>query len=459
MNGQLPHIESIDNNAVHGPYRDIIRSELKNWLHQAMMIGIALILLVIKTGSSEPLEISLIPLFLYDFYEIGLISKSLKKANSTIPQKFYIREIIAQQGNILFKTLLIFSIEFSNFNIALAGIPLYVSNAISLFFRTDSKIESLNLSYSLKFCSRWIFSIAFLLFSLKLNDIIGWNWHFVFWPIYAADLILIVITLGMIFLNVTIFYKTITGKASCLDLICPFWLLLTALGSGASLFLNFYLLADVLEYDDISELAPGLGLGIFYIMSFVIYTFLFFEYLVKWFDMFFNSRYIEVPVNHTSFEQLQRQLGFTNRIAILFKDPPKFLKRISSTFYKPTSEAESKSYKRTTSQIINADKEEGFELKFNSVIVDNSEAEASINNAEKLCIICCVNKANAVIMQCGHAGICFSCGSELVKNESKCMICRNLIEQVLEIKESENNESVVSVVNVAPSPPEEVKED
>ncbi|CAG9319330.1 unnamed protein product [Blepharisma stoltei] len=460
MNGQLPHIESIDDSAVHGPYRDIIRDLLRNWLVQAIAIGWALILLLISASSSMPLEIPLIPLFVYNIYDLIQICFKINKENSPIPQKFYIREIIAAIGAFLFKVLLIFCINFSNFNIAIAGIPLYISNIISIGIRNSVSIECLNLSYSLKFCSRWMFSVAFLFASLKLNDLIKWNWHFVFWPIYAADMIMIIAIIGGTFLNISIFCKSLRGKASCLDLICPFWGWFTILGSAGSSFLNFYMLADVFDDGELSQMSIAIGFGVLFIVIFVIYTFLFFEYLVKWFDMFFNSRYAEVPIGSINYSDLQHQLGFTHRIAILFKDPPKFLKRISNTFYRPTTETESASIKRaSTSQANNADKENSIEIQVNSLIADKSDEDVSKSIEDRLCIICCIDPPNAVIMQCGHAGICFSCGSELVKKECKCMICREPIEQVLEIKEQSESENLVSVVNVVPKPPEENKED
>ena len=71
----------------------------------------------------------------------------------------------------------------------------------------------------------------------------------------------------------------------------------------------------------------------------------------------------------------------------------------------------------------------------------NEEAQEDIN-----CVICCDKKANAVIMNCGHGGICYSCGVELWKKEEKCYLCRQNITKLLRLKNSyDDDEDVVKV--------------
>lgn len=55
------------------------------------------------------------------------------------------------------------------------------------------------------------------------------------------------------------------------------------------------------------------------------------------------------------------------------------------------------------------------------------------NDDDKTCIICCENAADAVIMGCGHGGVCYKCALESCQKSDKCFMCRKKIEKVLHI--------------------------
>ena len=56
------------------------------------------------------------------------------------------------------------------------------------------------------------------------------------------------------------------------------------------------------------------------------------------------------------------------------------------------------------------------------------------NNKEtiKFCSICCTKPCDAILMECGHAGICYECACEMCKNIKKCHICRDIIKRILQ---------------------------
>jgi len=58
---------------------------------------------------------------------------------------------------------------------------------------------------------------------------------------------------------------------------------------------------------------------------------------------------------------------------------------------------------------------------------------ASEKDDDKTCIICCENSADAVIMGCGHGGVCYKCALESCQKSDKCFMCRKKIEKVLHI--------------------------
>ena len=58
--------------------------------------------------------------------------------------------------------------------------------------------------------------------------------------------------------------------------------------------------------------------------------------------------------------------------------------------------------------------------------------------------MCCTARRNAVLMECGHGGLCFECGQALVSRAPRlCPICRAPITQVLKMERRQRGSSVV----------------
>ena len=69
---------------------------------------------------------------------------------------------------------------------------------------------------------------------------------------------------------------------------------------------------------------------------------------------------------------------------------------------------------------------------------DLEVAEAPAPSPSHLCYVCCVARKNAVIMECGHGGICFECGKSLASRHPRnCPICRAPISAVLRVERRE----------------------
>jgi len=75
-------------------------------------------------------------------------------------------------------------------------------------------------------------------------------------------------------------------------------------------------------------------------------------------------------------------------------------------------------------------------------INENTALKVDQNKEEKLCYICCASGPTAVLMPCGHGGICYECALMNWKNGDKCSMCRGEINEVLKV-------SVVDGVDVA----------
>ena len=61
-----------------------------------------------------------------------------------------------------------------------------------------------------------------------------------------------------------------------------------------------------------------------------------------------------------------------------------------------------------------------------------SQAGAEDENAG-LCYICYTNEANAVMMNCGHGGVCYDCSVEFLLKKGECMECRSQVSHVVKI--------------------------
>ena len=56
----------------------------------------------------------------------------------------------------------------------------------------------------------------------------------------------------------------------------------------------------------------------------------------------------------------------------------------------------------------------------------------------KECVICLEEVSDAVVMNCGHGGLCFECGTKICESraERRCHLCRKVIINVNEVVES-----------------------
>jgi len=56
-----------------------------------------------------------------------------------------------------------------------------------------------------------------------------------------------------------------------------------------------------------------------------------------------------------------------------------------------------------------------------------------ISEEEKHCYLCCERPPNAVLLNCGHGGICYDCAVNLMKTKNKCMECRGVVDGIYKV--------------------------
>ena len=77
-----------------------------------------------------------------------------------------------------------------------------------------------------------------------------------------------------------------------------------------------------------------------------------------------------------------------------------------------------------------------------------SAAKFSISLNQKECCVCFDSKPDAVIMECGHGGICYECGKHLLATDPNvCHLCREEISYVLKMDLSTVYSNFIKVIS------------
>ena len=110
-------------------------------------------------------------------------------------------------------------------------------------------------------------------------------------------------------------------------------------------------------------------------------------------------------------------------------------------FYKPLSKKEfqHEMIKKNNSLIVGEKKDYNIESNNFSLPVDCQQIDLSIIDQEcqtQQCLVCCERPSKAVLLPCGHGGICMKCSELIKKKSNKCHICRVKIEHVVEVKQN-----------------------
>lgn len=79
-------------------------------------------------------------------------------------------------------------------------------------------------------------------------------------------------------------------------------------------------------------------------------------------------------------------------------------------------------------------KPEGHDSKNNSDQKDKKVDESIAN----LCGVCFANEPDSVFMRCGHGGVCYECAIDIWKSTGECYLCKEEIEQILQVEPQKN---------------------
>jgi len=108
-----------------------------------------------------------------------------------------------------------------------------------------------------------------------------------------------------------------------------------------------------------------------------------------------------------------------------------FFMMISQTYFSLRKEEEMKE-KITNKEQTPAD---AISLSINNI--DENQLNISQDKKENMCYICESTVSNAILIDCGHGGVCCDCAVKSVEQKNECMECRKPVKSIYKI---ENNE-------------------
>lgn len=69
-------------------------------------------------------------------------------------------------------------------------------------------------------------------------------------------------------------------------------------------------------------------------------------------------------------------------------------------------------------------------------------SESSSSSSGELCVICCIQRQNAVNMPCCHGSFCVDCSLKILAQDDNCMICRKKVSQLVELEFVPSNQQL-----------------
>lgn len=63
-----------------------------------------------------------------------------------------------------------------------------------------------------------------------------------------------------------------------------------------------------------------------------------------------------------------------------------------------------------------------------------ARSPSSIHDDSVTCYICVTKPATAVLLQCGHVGLCMDCAAQLMRSTRQCPLCRAAITRAAQVE-------------------------
>jgi len=79
--------------------------------------------------------------------------------------------------------------------------------------------------------------------------------------------------------------------------------------------------------------------------------------------------------------------------------------------------------------------------------IETLQLKENMSTDVNTCILCYEKEPNAVLMPCGHGGMCYDCCIKMWKNGEVCHLCRETITEVLQVAQDRFKKGTFSIVS------------
>ncbi|CAD8085654.1 unnamed protein product [Paramecium primaurelia] len=357
------------------------------------------------------------------------------------------------------------------------------------FYQDRALLESLKMLNQISLLSRIYITICSLFITLKIDNIIIWNWTPTLWSVWVGLICFIGISTGSLIVTFSKIIQYMFDKQNIQksELISYIWITQILIFGSVSITLSSLGYLQYLEneqnYSYNFEVQKYFIIAEFFII--LIYSIYF---RIDICEQIFITLQDDEPINQQQFsvnmqgnnQTLQQINPISSRTQI-----PQVVQKISKAYFgipsrikkegdqdsisgSPVLKKSSKGHKRAFSsqgiasqmfqefdqividkQTLNTlnkttSNEQRFQVdkkRCNSHLVtivhdesiQNKNHEMSMSQTSNICIVCYERGPNAVFMNCGHGGTCYQCAIDIWKQKMVCYLCRNKIEYILKV--------------------------
>ncbi|CAD8100175.1 unnamed protein product [Paramecium sonneborni] len=270
---------------------------------------------------------------------------------------------------------------------------------------------------------RFCLIISVLCITLKLNSYVNWSWAQAFWWywMFLSGLVGTTITVLLILISkiISIYNRSqiLNYKSEIKSLIWTLYI--SAISS---------LIGGVWIINTLNVLGVDLDIkfGDYLMYILISFNILIFSGISKY--LFIDIVEFILSLNQIESPESSPNTPCQNKDQKIKREPTKaqiFLQKLSSAYFKQIKDPEIVILKCTNHNEIDT------ERNTNNRNIQKSQDLQQQSNSK--CIICCENPSNAVLMTCGHGGICYQCAIQMAQKSKECFLCRQTIQEIYEI--------------------------
>ncbi|CAD8098156.1 unnamed protein product [Paramecium sonneborni] len=366
-------------------------------------------------------------------------------------------------------------------------------------------LESLKMLNKISLICRIYILICSLFITMKLDNILLWNWTPTLWSIWVGLICIIGVSAGSVIVTFSRIVQYMFDRQNLLksELITYIWITQLLIFGSITFALNSFGYLQYLENQQ-SYSYNFFILQYFSIAEFIIIIFYSIYFRLDICEQIFLTLQDDEPINQQQFSanmqvnnQTLQQINPTSSRSQI----PQVVQKISKTYFgiprikkegdqdsisgSPVLKKSTKKHKRAFSsqgvasqmfqeldQIVVVEKQQSNNLnktisnelkiqldkkRCNSHLVtiahdesnQNKNQEMSLSQTSNVCIVCYERGPNAVFMNCGHGGTCYQCAIDIWKQKTICYLCRNKIEYILKVDLEDRYGDLFKVVSTA----------